>query len=102
MATEIYKGRKIVTGTRRGSVGREAYATVNGVEVEKSYFRPGVQDELADSVRRYVDRIDQDKVDGDRWGIHWYDPSKVELCPEGFHPQEIGGQCQHRTCMVAV
>ena len=102
MTVEVYKGRKIVARTRRDPrVGKLAYATINGEKVEETYYRASVLAELIDRVKSYVDLVDRDPVDGDRWGIHWYDPSKVELCPEGIHPQEIGGQCRHRTCLAA-
>ena len=101
LATEIYKGRKIVTRTRRGRDGREAYATVNGVEATSTYFHNGALDKVADYVRATIDFVDTKPVDGGKWPIHWYDPKTVELCSEGLHPKEIGGKCTHPTCESA-
>jgi hypothetical protein len=100
MTTEVYKGRTIVARTRRDPIaGKLAYATINGQKVEETYYLTGRLGELTERVKRYVDLVDRDLVDGSRWGIHWYDPKTVELCPEGLHPQEIGGACKHPTCL---
>jgi hypothetical protein len=99
MATEIYKGRKIVTKTRRTAVGREVVATVNGAFASSSYMYDGAEAKVRDNVRCTIDFIDEKPVDGSRWPIEWYDPKTVELCPEGIHAQEIGGTCKHPTCI---
>lgn len=99
MATEIYKGRKIVTKTRRTVVGREVVATVNGAFASSSYAFDGAVAKVLDNVHCTIDFIDEKPIDGSSWGIEWYDPKTVELCPEGLHPQEVGGTCTHPTCV---
>lgn len=99
MATEIYKGRKIVTRTRRGRFIREMYVTVNGVEATSTYHREGVEAWLLANVHATIDWVDSLPIDGGRFGIEWYDPKTAELCAGGLHAQEIGGTCTHPTCV---
>jgi hypothetical protein len=92
---ETYKGRRLVarTGQQHGRVD----VTCNG---ELAHWQTGR--DLAAAlvpVRAQIDAIDAEPVNGDKWGAHWYAPGTYEMCPEGIHPQAIGGQCQHFTCI---
>lgn len=93
---ELYKGRKIVVWPRRTRDGREFAATVNGHFATSTYQRVGAEEELLRRVRNDIDFIDSRPIGG--WGIEWYDPKTVELCPEEIHAQPIGGPCPHSTC----
>lgn len=96
MIRETYKGRKL---TARAGTGRDygrILLTVNGTPI----YPPLGRDERAalDQLRREVDAIDAKPVDGNAWGPEWYAPGTFEMCPEGIHPQAVGGLCQHFTC----
>jgi hypothetical protein len=94
MIRETYNGRKLIA--RKGSEWGRFEVTCNGQLVSFGTGR-----DLAPAlgpVRRQIDAIDAEPVNGDKWGPWWYAPGSYEMCPEEIHPQEIGGQCQHFTC----
>lgn len=94
MIRETYKGRKIrITRGRDGNYGR-ALVTLNGVP-NGSHL--GSEEDALDHVRRTIDHIDTEPVNGDRWPAVWYAPGTFELCDNG-HPREIGGTCRHSYC----
>ena len=95
MIRETYKGRKLTA--RKGRQWGTVEVTVNGEHVWQVTSR----DETAEvaSVKRWIDSVDAKPVDGNAWGAHWYAPGTYEMCPKEIHPQEIGGQCQHFTCI---
>lgn len=49
-------------------------------------------------IQRDLTRIHAAPIDGASWPAHFYAPGSYELCDEGIHPREIGGQCTHVTC----
>lgn len=95
MITETYRGRKLQA--RKGKQWGTAEVACNGVPVAWPTTRD-MQGAL-DSAKATIDFIDRDpSVDGGRWGAEWYAPRTYEMCPEGLHPQDIGGKCRHFTC----
>jgi hypothetical protein len=50
-------------------------------------------------IERMIDHVNSTRVDGDRWPANFYIPGTYEMCPEGIHPQELGGTCTHSTCL---
>ena len=98
MIRETYKGRKLTA--RKGREYGTAVVTCGGEPVSWP-VTTDLAKALAD-VRAWIDFVDRDpSVDGDRWAAHWYAPGTYEMCPEGIHPQDIGGQCRHFTCVRA-
>lgn len=94
MLTETYKGRRL--RAQRGQQWGTLAVKVNGQLVATLTSR----DEAAAlaQLRRDIDWIDQEPVNGDRWAAYWYAPGTYQLCPEGLHPVALGGLCQHFTC----
>ena len=96
MITETYRGRKLKA--RKGAEWGTVVVTCNGEPVS---WPMGTDPARALApVKAQIDGIDLEPVNGDRWGAHWYAPGSYEMCPEGIHPQETGGQCQHSTCVA--
>jgi hypothetical protein len=96
MITETYRGRKIKA--RKGREWGTILLTCNGEDIGS---RDGTDlSKAVASVKAWIDFIDLKPVNGDRWSAHWYAPGTYEMCPEGIHPQEIGGQCQHSSCVA--
>lgn len=96
MIRETYKGRaiRITKGTGRGEFGG-LNAAVNGQPIP---FGNGTsQQQALEQLRRDIDRIDREPVNGDRWPGYWYAPGTYEVCDLG-HPKTIGGRCRHRSC----
>jgi hypothetical protein len=94
MIRETYKGRKLTA--RKGREWGTTVVTCNG-----EYFAtPSTYDQARalEYARNTIDFVDREPVNGDRWPAHYYAPGSYEMCPEGIHPQEIGGQCLHSTC----
>lgn len=94
MIRETYRGRKLTV--RKGREWGTALVTCNGEPVAWP-----VTSDLGAAlapIRAQIDAIDREPVNGERWPACWYAPGTYELCPEGLHPQERGGQCQHFTC----
>lgn len=96
MITETYRGRKLKA--RKGSDWGTVLVTCNG-ELAWSATDRDLQRALGNA-KALIDSVDAEPVNGDRWGAHWYAPGTYEMCPEGIHPQEVGGQCQHFTCVA--
>lgn len=94
MIRETYKGRKLTA--RKGREWGSVAVTCNGVPVAT----PSGRDlgKALDYVKATIDFCDREPVNGDRWGPEWYAPGTFEMCPEGIHPQVIGGPCEHSTC----
>ena len=96
MITETYRDRKIKA--RKGREWGTILVTCNGESVGS---RAGTDlSKAVASVKAWIDLIDLEPVDGNSWAAHWYAPGTYEMCPEGIHPQAIGGQCQHFTCIA--
>ena len=94
MLTETYKGRRL--RVQRGCDWGTLRVMVNGQLVATPLGRDEAQ-ALA-QLRRDVDFIDREPVNGNRWDAHWYAPGTYEMCGEGLHPVTPGGQCQHFMC----
>jgi hypothetical protein len=95
MIRETYKGRKL---TARSEKSRGIVVVTCGGEPVDWPATRDLQAAL-DSMKPTIDLVDQDpSVDGNRWGAYLYAPGTYEMCPEGIHPQDIGGQCRHFTC----
>lgn len=96
MIRETYKGRKLTARKGKGSEWGTVVITCNSEVVS----RPTTLDleGALKSVRATIDYVDQSPVDGGRWGAYLYAPGTFEMCPEGLHPQVIGGPCTHPTC----
>ena len=95
MLTETYKGRKLKV--KKGREWGTLVGTVNGTPATW----PIGSDEakcLAD-LRTWIDYIDREPVNGERWGAHWYAPGTYTMCGEGIHPVALGGECRHPYCM---
>ncbi|MCY0926275.1 hypothetical protein OTB20_08650 [Streptomyces sp. H27-H1] len=93
MKTETYKGRTLKT-----TKGREygyVQHSVNGVSLGRHL---GNEESALDYMRRSIDFIDQEPVNGDRWAAEWYAPGTFEMCDEG-HAKEIGKACRHSWCV---
>ena len=97
MLRETYRGRKLTARKGKDRDWGKVLVTCNGETVAE----PATCDLQAalNGVRAQIDFIDREPVNGDRWAAHWYAPGTYEMCPEDIHPQEIGGQCQHFTCI---
>ena len=98
MLGETYKGRRL--RVKRGREWGVLDATVNGCSAgsRTSCDEAAVMRDL----RNWVDLIDQEPVNGDRWGAEWYAPGTYAMCGEGLHPVALGGECQHFTCVRLV
>lgn len=96
MLTETYKGRKL-----KVKKGRE-WGTLTGFVNGTPVTWPAGRDESAvlEQLKRDVDHIDREPVDGGRWGAEWYAPGTYTICERtGIHPVALGGECQHFTCI---
>lgn len=93
MLTETYRGRRIriTKGRQWGTLA----VTINGTRWtdQTSLDEAAV---MADT-RRWIDMIDREPVNGERWPAYWYAPGTYTLCAEG-HPVALGGQCTHSWC----
>jgi hypothetical protein len=96
MVTETYRGRTLKA--RKGREWGTVLVTCNGADVGS----PTGTDlsKALDGAKAWIDLIDREPVNGDRWSAHWYAPGTYEMCPEGIHPQTVGGLCQHVTCVA--
>lgn len=95
MAAETYKGRKITVrpfGNR--FEGRGFDVTVNG---QPSGLRYRTDDEALTQAKRWIDHVDSEPVNGDRWPAYWYAPGTYTLCEDG-HPVALDGECVHAYC----
>lgn len=92
MKTETYKGRKLrVTRDRRTL---QVNTFVNGVS-RGSWI--GTEDGELNSLRRTIDVVDSEPINGNRWTAEWYVPGTFGVCDNG-HPRTIGAECQHSFC----
>lgn len=97
MLTETYGGCKIkVRAGRKADFGR-MFATLNGEAVPCYENRD--EHKALESIKRLVDEVNSQPVDGGRWAASYYAPGTYEMCPEGMHPQAIGGECTHPCCV---
>lgn len=95
--TEMHSGCKIKVRAGRKQAWGTMIALVNGESfpvAEKFEEAQAVAE-----IKRTLDLVHSAPVDGDRWPANFYAPGTYELCDEGIHPREIGGQCQHFTCL---
>ncbi len=97
MLRETYRGRKLTARAGKGREWGTVAVTCNG-EVAAV---PATMDlrKALDGVKATIDYIDREPVNGDRWAAYWYTRGTYEMCPEELHPQAIGGECQHFTCV---
>ena len=96
MIQETYKGRKLKVVRAKDGLGR--VGSINGQPMPGSYQ---AEEAIAGQLRRDIDYVDRDPVDGDRWGAYMYAAGTYELCEKGLHPKAIGGQCRHKSCQGA-
>ena len=96
MITDTFNGCKIKVKAGRGQHWGEMFAFVNGERFSVSERRD--EAEAVAEIKRVLAPIHAEPIDGDRWAAHCYPPGSYEMCDEGLHPREIGGQCTHVTC----
>ena len=95
MLSETYQGRKLKV--KKGREWGTLVGSVNGTPVTW----PTGRDETATlaQIKAQIDWIDQEPVNGERWGAEWYAPGTYAICERsGIHPVALGGECQHFTC----
>src|SRR5258708_6616083 len=87
MIRETYHGRKLTARAGKGTDWGRILLTVNGEAV----YAPMGRDERAalDQLRRQINAIDAEPINGNAWDARWYAPGTFEMCPAGIHPQEI-------------
>jgi len=96
MRTATHNGCKIKVRAGRGAAWGRVFATVN----QESFPLVEKFDEAKalEEIMRTLNHVHAAPVNGDRWPAHYYAPGSYELCDEGLHPREIGGQCTHSWC----
>jgi hypothetical protein len=94
MLSETYRGRKLKV--KKGREWGTLVGTVNGTPVTW----PMSRDEAAclAQIKAQIDWIDQEPVNGARWGAEWYAPGTYTMCGEGIHPVALDGECRHPYC----
>lgn len=97
MLTETYRGCKIRVRSGRKADFGNMFATLNGESVP--CFEKHDEHKAMESIKRLVDEVNSGPVDGGRWAASYYIPGTFEMCPEGMHPQAIGGECMHPCCV---
>lgn len=96
MKTETYKGRKLKVRVGRKNDFGKVFVTVNG---ERWTTSGHDEDKELDNLRRWIDAVDEDPIDGNSWGAYWYAPGTYRLCDEEIHPVALDGECRHFTCV---
>ena len=102
VVTETYKGRKIHVRSRRDRTadsGRRWTVLVNGTPASfAEQYGPDAEAKTLAGLKRDIDHIDAQPVDGDSWAAYWYAPGTYELC-DYEHPREIGQPCRPGWCV---
>lgn len=92
MIRETHKGRKIQIS--KGRSWGYAAVKLNGVNLGDHI---GTEAAALAWVVGQIDSIDQEPVNGERWGAEWYAPGTFEVCENG-HPRGVEQPCEHFYC----
>lgn len=95
MIRETYFGRKIKVVRGKGRDLGFCIVTLNGAPQGRWM---GDEPKVLNRIKANIEEVAKWGIDGNSYGIPWYDPSTVEDCGNG-HAREVGGLCRHSWCV---